>query len=107
MKLSDAPRGVTERLLRLSGTCEQVQAAVNLVQVRCVTIPGAPMVSLRFKPCLLTPAMLRLSMYMHLWPWIKICLLHVGCTAMHCLSEITICEGAILLVTNVICLRRP
>lgn len=33
MKLSDAPRGVTERTLRLSGHPEQVQAAVNLVQV--------------------------------------------------------------------------
>ena len=34
VKLSDAPRGVMERLLRLSGSPEQVQAAVNLVQVR-------------------------------------------------------------------------
>ncbi|CAL8468952.1 g8493 [Coccomyxa elongata] len=32
VKLSDAPRGVMERLLRLSGSPEQVQAAVNLVQ---------------------------------------------------------------------------
>lgn len=33
VKLSDAPRGVSERFLRLSGTPEQVQAAINLVQV--------------------------------------------------------------------------
>jgi hypothetical protein len=105
VKLSDAPRGVTERLLRLSGTCEQVQAAVNLVQVRYVTIPGAPMVSLRFKPCLLTPAMLRLSTC-------RTCIYGLNQNspsppAIHCLSKITICEGAILLVANVRCLRLP
>lgn len=32
VKLSDAPRGVTERCLRLSGQPQQVQAAVALVQ---------------------------------------------------------------------------
>ena len=34
VKLSDAPRGVSERRLRLSGQPQQVQAAVNLVQAR-------------------------------------------------------------------------
>ena len=33
MKMSDAPKGVSERMLRLTGFPEQVQAAMNLVQV--------------------------------------------------------------------------
>lgn len=33
VKMSDAPRGVSERMLRLTGFPEQVQAAMNLVQV--------------------------------------------------------------------------
>ncbi len=33
VKMSDAPKGVTERMLRLTGFPEQVQAALNLVQV--------------------------------------------------------------------------
>ncbi len=37
VKLSDAPRGVTERCLRLSGQPAQVQAAVNLVQAFLLT----------------------------------------------------------------------
>ena len=31
--MSDAPKGVSERMLRLTGFPEQVQAAMNLVQV--------------------------------------------------------------------------
>ena len=33
VKMSDAPKGVSERMLRLTGFPEQVQAAMNLVQV--------------------------------------------------------------------------
>lgn len=42
VKMSDAPRGVSERMLRLTGFPEQVQAAMNLVQV----CPGACLATL-------------------------------------------------------------
>ena len=49
VKMSDAPRGVSERMLRLTGFPEQVQAAMNLVQVwfsACAATLAAPAVPL-------------------------------------------------------------
>lgn len=37
--MSDAPKGVSERMLSLSGFPEQVQAAMNLVQVCSLIAP--------------------------------------------------------------------